>query len=514
LFAFPFSMSLSPKSLFVCLVALFLLLRLPVAYRQPGGQDEDCYAVPGVTILENGIPRLPHAPARNAESVFFYADKGLYCEPPLYFYYQAIFYSVLPVCYGTARLSSMFAGLLSVLLAYYLQRKAGGSDWAALWGAGLFLFSRWFYFPAMSARPDLLCTMFGLLSIVCMFRWSESGQMRWLWFASIAIGAGGMTHPFALVYAIQLAMWAMWKSEGKWRVLNPLILATGALLVSSLWIPLIAIQPEAFSVQFRNQFLGSGDEGLLARMLWPWRSLWYHSFHEFGMCRHLGVWQYSFPIVVTAGCIMIPKFRQSPIFTIAVLGISSIYLMSVLVGPHHPVSGYWSYSASLMFICIGTMLQLLVDKVAAQWCARKADALRLGVAVLALVSLIPGAGLSTFKVHLQNWNDENYNSPSFAKELMNNLPADAIVAVDTQFLLDFLAADRKVLLAQTLPVYFRLDQVSFDYLVVSRTGKFTNIVESLPVELISTHGIEADKFACYAEIYRRIDVENDRRSIE
>jgi hypothetical protein len=188
--------------------------------------------------------------------------------------------------------------------------------------------------------------------------------------------------------------------------------------------------------------------------------------------------------------------------------------MSVLVGPHHPVSGYWSYSASLMFICIGTMLQLLVDKVAAQWCARKADALRLGVAVLALVSLIPGAGLSTFKVHLQNWNDENYNSPSFAKELMNNLPADAIVAVDTQFLLDFLAADRKVLLAQTLPVYFRLDQVSFDYLVVSRTGKFTNIVESLPVELISTHGNEADKFACYAEIYRRIDVENDRRSIE
>ena len=167
-----------------------------------------------------------------------------------------------------------------------------------------------------------------------------------------------------------------------------------------------------------------------------------------------------------------------------------------------------------MFICVGTMLQFLVDKAVAKWSVRKADALRLGVAVLALISFIPGAGLSTLKVHLQHWKDGNYNSPSFAKELMEKLPADAIVAVDTQFLLDFLANDRQVLLAQTLPVYFRLDQVPFDYLVVSRSGKLTNIAESLPVELISTHGNEDDKFACYAEIYRRTDIENDRRSIE
>ena len=506
--------SLYPKVLFVCFLAAFLLLRLPVAYMQPGGQDEDCYAVPGLTILQNGIPRLPHAPAQNAESVFFHADKGLYCEPPLYFYYQSIFYLVLPVCYGTARLSSMFAGLLSVLLVYYLQRKAGGSDWAAFWGAGLFLFSRWFYFPAMSARPDLLCTMFGLLSIVCMFCWSASSNTRWLWLASVAIGAGGMTHPFALVYAIQLAAWAMWKSEGKGRIVHPMILATGALLVTSFWIPLIAMHPEAFAVQFKNQFLGGGDEGLLVRMIWPWKSLWYHSFYEYGMFHHLGAWQYSFPIIMTAGCFLVPKLRQSPIFTIAVLGLSSVYLMSVLVGPHHPVNGYWSYSAALMFICVGTMLQFLINKATAQWSVRKADAIRVGVAILALVSLIPGAGLTTLKVHLQHRRDGNYNSPSFAKELMSNLPANAVVAVDTQFLLDFLANDRKVLLAQTLPVYFRLDQVPFDFLVVSRSGKLTNIAESLPVELISTHGNEADKFACYAEIYRRTDIQTDRRSTE
>jgi 4-amino-4-deoxy-L-arabinose transferase-like glycosyltransferase len=510
----PAHRSLSPKLLFVCLLAAFLLLRLPVAFLQPGGQDEDCYAVPGLTILQNGIPRLPHAPAENSESVFFHADKALYCEPPLYFYYQAIFYLVFPVCYGTARLSSMFAGLLSVLLVYYLQRKAGGSEWAAFWGAGLFLFSRWFYFPAMSARPDLLCTMFGLLSIVCMFRWNESNKTGWLWLASVAIGAGGMTHPFALVYAIQMAVWAIWKSKGKGRLVHPLILTSGALLVTSLWIPLIAIYPEAFSVQFKNQFLGGGEEGLLLRMVWPWKSLWYHSFYEYGMFYHLGAWQYCFPIVMTIGCFFVPKLRQSSISAIAVLGLSSLYLMSVLVGPHHPVNGYWSYSASLLFICVGAMLQFTIDRITAQWRERRADALRLGVAMLALVSWIPGAGFTTLKVHLQHWKDENYNSPAFAKELMRNLPTDAIVAVDTQFLLDFLADDRKVLLAQTLPVYFRLDQVPFDYLVVSRSGKLTNIAESLPVELISRHGNEGDKFACYAEIYRRTDIETDRRSTE
>lgn len=408
----------------------------------------------------------------------------------------------------------MFAGLLSGLLVYVLQRKAGGSDWAAFWGASLFLFSRWFYFPAMSARPDLLCTFFGLLAIACMLRWTASHQMRWLLMASMAIGAGGMTHPFALVYAIQMAAWAMWKSKGIGRLIHPGILAAGALLVTALWLPLIAMHPEVFSVQFKNQFLGGGDEGLLMRCLWPWKSLWYHSFYEYGMFYHLGAWQFGVPIVMTVGCLFIPKLRQSPIFAIAILGLSSLYLMSVLVGPHHPVNGYWSYSAALMFVCVGNIMQFLMDKLAGLRSERSINAMRLGVTALALGTLLPGAGLTTLKVHLQHWNDENYNAPSFARELMSNLPRDAVVAVDTQFLFDFLVDDRQVLLAQTLPVYFQLDQSHFDYLVVSRSGKLTNIAESLPVEFISKHGNEEDKFACYAEIYRRTDVLPVHRSTE
>ena len=186
--------------------------------------------------------------------------------------------------------------------------------------------------------------------------------------------------------------------------------------------------------------------------------------------------------------------------------------MSVLVGPHHPVNGYWSYCAALMFICVGAIMQFLMDKLDGLRSKRSVNAMRLGVTTLALGTLLPGAGLTTLKVHLQHWNDQNYNAPSFAKELMGSLPRDAVVAVDTQFLLDFLQDDRKVLLAQTLPVYFQLDQAHFDYLVVSRSGKLTNIAASLPVEFMSRHGNEEDKFACYAEIYRRTDVH--RRSME
>ena len=75
-------------------------------YRQPGGQDEDYYAVPGLMCLRTGIPSLPHVPALNQESVFFRADKAIFAEPPLYFYLQAVFYAVLPDVYGTARLAT------------------------------------------------------------------------------------------------------------------------------------------------------------------------------------------------------------------------------------------------------------------------------------------------------------------------------------------------------------------------------------------------------------------------
>ncbi|REJ81453.1 MAG: hypothetical protein DWQ29_13745, partial [Planctomycetota bacterium] len=90
-------------SLFV-VASCFLVLRVPLMYRQSGGQDEDWFSVPGFTIATEGVPRVPYAPERRRESVFYKADQVLTALPPAFFYAQAPCFSLLPPGFGTARL--------------------------------------------------------------------------------------------------------------------------------------------------------------------------------------------------------------------------------------------------------------------------------------------------------------------------------------------------------------------------------------------------------------------------
>ena len=132
---------------FTCLT--FLVVRVPVAYMQPGGQDEACYAVPGMMVLRNGVASLPHVPARNAESVYYRADQALYSEPPLTFYLQAVLFAVLPDQYGTARVVSILAGIGMLLMLFLFAKQLGITTAAALWGVALLSCSRWLYFAAL-----------------------------------------------------------------------------------------------------------------------------------------------------------------------------------------------------------------------------------------------------------------------------------------------------------------------------------------------------------------------------
>jgi len=59
--------------------AAFLVLRVPLMSRQQGATDEAFFAVPGRTILQEGIPRIAYLPVRDKASVFYQADKVLFC---------------------------------------------------------------------------------------------------------------------------------------------------------------------------------------------------------------------------------------------------------------------------------------------------------------------------------------------------------------------------------------------------------------------------------------------------
>ena len=127
-------------------------------FAQAGGQDEDYFAVPGWTILREGVPRIPYVPSRDLEGVFYKADEALLALPPLYFYWQACVYAVVGPGYAQARLASAIAGAVAIVLVYFLGRSFQLAEPAALWGAGLYSMSRLFFFPATTARPDMLCS--------------------------------------------------------------------------------------------------------------------------------------------------------------------------------------------------------------------------------------------------------------------------------------------------------------------------------------------------------------------
>ncbi len=136
----------------LAVVLLFLIWRVPIVVRDAGGQDEEWFAIPGWTILQEGIPRVPYAPQRQTGSAFYKADVALFALPPLYYYLSAPLYAFLPPTYSTARFVSVGAGIFSLFLIYALAHRVFKDPLAGLVGAGLFSLSRTFFFTATVAR--------------------------------------------------------------------------------------------------------------------------------------------------------------------------------------------------------------------------------------------------------------------------------------------------------------------------------------------------------------------------
>src|SRR5690606_19462636 len=160
-------------------------------------------------------------------------------EPPLYFYAQAGCYAIFGASYGSARLLSLAAGVGAIGLCYAFAVRWTGSRLAGLWGAGLYSLSRWMAFTASTARPDMLCGVIGLAAVWCAIRWTDTRRFRWIVATGVLIGLGGLTHPFAIAYALQIALFLSLASRGVERLVWPAFVGGLALLVFSAWLPLI-----------------------------------------------------------------------------------------------------------------------------------------------------------------------------------------------------------------------------------------------------------------------------------
>lgn len=492
--------------LLVAICLIFAGLRLPVACRQIPAQDEDYFAVPGLTILREGIPRIPYMPSRNPEGAFFKADELLFTLPPLYFYWQALVYWVIGPSTAAARVASMLCGIAAIVIVHRLAWHWFRSESAALWSCGLYAASRIVYFPVVIARPDMLCGALGLGVLLAVEYWTQSRRKRWLIAGGAAIGAAALTHPFAMAPAIQAAMWTLIASRG-WasRLRNVGILVAAATPVFLLWLALIRLHPEAFRVQFSNAVLNQSGPGLISRMLLPYESLLVQTpiFLE-----HVGGLQAVLMAGGTLAATLLCFRSADPgLRTVVSLTWLAVYLHVACVGTH-PTKGYWCYTGALMFVCTGgAIVRLLQSRAAMQPEAggpRRLSRLRIRIVaaiVLAAAIMLPGSGLRTVAAHLQHWDDINYDAPRFTRMLVSEVPDDVKLIVDPGYIFDFYRAGRDVTLALDYGFFFSVRGTEYDLVVAGPYSLRDGVPDALGAKYVRSYGDKADLFACYSEVY-------------
>jgi len=482
------------RTVLVAVLIVFIGCRLPPILHQSGSTDEEWYAIPGLTIAREGIPRVPYSRATEPTSVFLGADRLLFGMPPLSFYAQAPFFLIFPPTYATARLASLLAGCAAIWLVFAIARTLWDDRGAGLWAAGTYSLCRLLYFPAMIARPDMLCGTLGLAAVWAMSCWSRDRRPRGLVWAGVCLGLGGLTHPFALVFALQIGAWAA-MAAGTWRsrVLRPVGLAATALLTFAVWGALIIRAPELFRAQFVTNILKPTGPGLATRLLWPWPDF---AEHLPLVIERAGIIQVGFLaacLLVTTGWAV--RRRDRTLGLVAILGWSAIYLLIALQG-QHPLQGYWCYPAAFFALAAGWCVARGIEAVRDRWGGRLTAALAIG---LILAVFFPGSGLRATWACLRHRGEVAYNPREFTRSILATLPPDARLTVGAEYALDaYGLADRRVLLGIRHPDYFDSTRYAYDYAILGRTELDQGLDRAMGGRVLQTFGAKADPFSCFA----------------
>ena len=481
-----------PRIVLPIVFAAFLALRLPPILCQGGGMDEEWYAVPGLTVAREGVPRVPYSRATEAGSVFLGAERLLFAMPPLSFYAQAPFFLVFPPTYATARLASLAAGGLAILLVYAIATTLR-DDRAGLWAAGIYSWCRLLFFPAMIARPDMICGTLGLAAVWAMCRWGRSRRRRWLATAGVFLGLAGLTHPSAIVFALQLGAWAaLAPGSVRQRLLRPVGLASAAVATFSAWLILILRDPVLFRLQFVANILKPAGPGLAARLLFPWFEV---SEHLPLVIERAGASQAGF----LATCMAIASWlawrrRDRALGLVATLGWTSVYLQIASQG-RHPLQGYWCYPVAFFAIATGWCVARGFAECRRRAGRAVASALVGGILALAF---LPGGGFRATWACIRHRREVAYDPRRLIQSIVADLPADAHLTVGTEFALDAYGLGRRVLLGIRYPDYFDATEYEYDYAILGRSGLKQGLDRAMNGRVLRTYGDEADPFAGYA----------------
>jgi 4-amino-4-deoxy-L-arabinose transferase-like glycosyltransferase len=481
--------------------AVFLAVHAPLLSRVPAGQDEDWYGVVGASILKSGVPHVPYIASDDPASVCHGVDRALFTLPPLGFYWQALIERASGPGLAGARLASVLSALGAMVIVFVLGRQWLADGRASAIAAGAFLFSRFTLFPSTSARPDMTAAALGLASLAAAVRWGRSpGRSRgWLVASGLFAGAGLITHPFAVVPAVQSAAIVALEPGRRWtrRALDVTVFAAAALLVASAWAPLIARHPDLFATQFGGNVARRAGPNLVETASGPWSAI---GPRFRGLLDYVGPLQALVLTAATAGTFAFglgpPSFRRH---------VLASWLLLILFEGRHPTLSYYVYPAALSSLSIGALAASTSRRLATVLRSERA-AISLVVVMLALAWL-PGSGVRTLYAHATHWRDPGYDVRRFARGIAADIPPDALLASDASLAPSLHFAGLRVVDAFIEPdPSIRLYDVRdkpFDYAVFTREGLRLVRPRCPDLVLLKCYGDSHDSFSLYAELFAR-----------
>lgn len=468
--------------------------------------DEDWFAVPGWTMWNEGIPRIPYCPSRVRESFFENADKCLMTLPPGLHFVQAPFFGLLPPGYPTARWPSFFGGIFFLIAIWHLARQAIPNDWIVGTACAMLAISRPVLFTSVIARPDLLCALFGIVALIGMWNWHRSGSKRWLCLAGLACGLGALFHPFAIAYCLQVGAWTLLKSSPIQRkVTHLLLIGTFFAIGLSPWLPYIAMFPYEFKSQFFSNVLERSGPGLISRILWPWDSLRKHASL---------LWELNDPVqsvFLTVGCLTGTAFailenrtEYKRLYT--ALAWSALYWTITTAGTH-TTKWYAVYPMALIyplavdgwigiFRGLGNMSRVLP----------RGEQIPLPAAALITAvfccSVIPGAGLKSTWLYWSNWGNPSLHAPSFIRNVLKELPPEGSFMVDTNYVFDVYLSGRKTWICQDRDKYWGDQPMKMDYVLVGQVGLDGRWPEQYQAKFVRREGSRDLPQSCFLDVYQ------------
>ena len=333
---------------------LFLLQTLPfLSYRWV--TDESWYAGTGYSIAHGHGIADPAIGPNDMENHFA-------ARPPGTAIVQGGFFKLFGVGASQARLGSVLAGFVVVLVTFWLMREEFGEEAAAV-AALLVATDNLMVLTSRTARPESLTTMAIVLGMFAMKRYADRRGYAWAFLSGVLMAMGAMFHVVLGGYMFSLGLLAMaidWR-KGRFPLAGALTYTAGVaagLAPYVLWIRSAPLGVQAF----RREFLSRANESsLLLRLIGEKRR--YVDLIGLNMLHGHGLEavpaRLPIPMLFLFACYLLWRFRRSWFYVEMVLLLPTLGWLVYMV---FKSSRYMAILAPLFAMAIGAAVAATRDR--------------------------------------------------------------------------------------------------------------------------------------------------------